>query len=187
MIEEEGLEVDVDLEYATIVELHQEMGSILTRDSIELSCVIPAISKWSTATQIEHVLLANQMVTRGLLALAAGKFEGAKAGDMNRLGRLLLGRGIIPRGKAQTPDLFSPSPESDIATIVDMSATVSRNISLLKGHLQFISEMSEGFEHPFFGVLPAPVWIRFIHVHTLHHLKIVREILSHVPDKADSI
>lgn len=179
MSEDNELEVDVFVEYDHVKKLHKEIESILTNSDGLLSAVAPTVSHWSPSMQLEHICLANKMVTSGLLAISTSRLEITGTGNMNRLGKVLLGRGVIPRGKAQAPDQYKPDPESSVDSVRQLFEKVDDRLTRIGDHLESIAEMTEGFDHPYFGTLPAPVWIRFMHVHSLHHMKIIHDIIEH--------
>ncbi|NND71403.1 MAG: hypothetical protein HKN43_07475 [Rhodothermales bacterium] len=184
--DQQDLEVDVYAEYSIVSTLHEEMRVILDMEPGLLTTRAASVSDWSVCMQIEHVCLANKMVTSGLLAIATSGTGASRSGNINRLGLILLGRGVIPRGKADAPDQYRPDPESNLDSVRLLFEEVNGRLHKIGEHLDSIAAIREGFEHPYFGILPAPVWIRFMHVHSLHHIKIVRDILAEVDESFTS-
>ncbi|MEL7342597.1 MAG: DUF1569 domain-containing protein [Bacteroidota bacterium] len=81
--------------------------------------------------------------------------------------------GTIPRGVAQSPKSVRP-PE------VILTEDIRTQISQVRSNLQAFSTLPEraNFEHPVFGNLNRKKTLRFLEIHTEHHLKIIRDILG---------
>ena len=182
MIGEQSLDFDVYAEYDIVLSLHEEIAAILQQDSSLLEETAGDVSGWSACMQIQHICMANNMVTTGLLAIVRSELDGVRSGNVNRLGKVLLGRGVIPRGKADAPDQYKPQPGTRLETVQALFNKVDSKLVGIGNYLDDIAALSDGFDHPYFGTLPAPVWVRFMHVHTLHHLKIVRDIVAALDD-----
>ncbi len=181
---EYSLETNVAADFPVVLQLHDEISTHLDPGDTIISTCALSVSEWSIAKHLEHVLMANTSVSGGLKALVEGNLEVASAPDMSRLGKIILGRGVIPRGKAKSPEQFLPSEIPDSKHLREMHSLCSERYSFLENHLDAIQEMDIGFRHHVFGVLSAPVWVRFLHVHTLHHLKIVRDISKALVDQS---
>lgn len=176
MIQDNTIDTDVHADFPVVLELHKELQDFLNIDDEHLQAVAPDVSKWSIAKQLEHVLMANDMVTGALKALLNDQLPSATEAKINRIGKAVLTRGAIPRGKAKTPPQFEPSDKPERSKLQTMHDNCTSRYEYLGENLDRIQEMNTGFEHPVMGTLSAPVWIRFLHVHTLHHLNILREI-----------
>jgi hypothetical protein len=48
-------------------------------------------------------------------------------------------------------------------------------------HLAPLGAAEGRIEHPRMGMLDGPQWLRFVRIHSQHHLAIVRDILSSDP------
>jgi len=81
--------------------------------------------------------------------------------------------GKFPRGKAKSPKRVLP-PE-----IIETTA-IENQLRELKKNIEFIPELKEHqfFEHPFFCHLNKKQTIKFLGMHTNHHLKIIKDILK---------
>jgi len=86
---------------------------------------------------------------------------------------LVLMRGKIPRGKVKAPEVVVPNKTIEEAILLT-HITQTRN-SLLE--LESISN-NHYFEHPFLGKLKKKDTIRFLEIHTNHHLKIIEDIIK---------
>lgn len=81
--------------------------------------------------------------------------------------------GKIPRGKARSPSVVLPP---DNLNIEDLEL----QISLARHHVEKMDSLPQKayFDHPYFSHLKKKEAIRFLVIHTEHHLKIIRDILK---------
>ena len=81
--------------------------------------------------------------------------------------------GFIPRGKARAPKIVLP-PE----TILESDLKSQLLVAYEK--LNFIKNIHPKayFKHHIFGTLDKQQTLRFLEIHTKHHLKIVKDILD---------
>ena len=86
---------------------------------------------------------------------------------------VLLTLGAFPRGKAKAPKIVLP-PE-DITT-EDLQHQLKNAHESLK--ILVSLPKTSHFKHPLFGMLTKKQTIRFLEIHTKHHLKIIRDILK---------
>ncbi|MFS4482517.1 DUF1569 domain-containing protein [Hyunsoonleella sp. 2307UL5-6] len=93
--------------------------------------------------------------------------------DFKPIRTVLFTLGFIPRGKGKAPKHVLP-PE-DVT-----EADLKQQLAQAKKYLENIKELpkTSHFKHFLFGVLSKKQTIRFLVIHTNHHLKIVREILK---------
>jgi hypothetical protein len=86
---------------------------------------------------------------------------------------LLLTLGYFPRGKVKAPKYVLP-PE--IVTTEDLL----KQLETAKMHLDKLKSLPEKsyFKHFIFGMLAKNQTLRFLEVHSNHHLKIVNDILK---------
>jgi hypothetical protein len=84
----------------------------------------------------------------------------------------LLVRGKFPRGKAQAPSSVKPMEEDiiDFHQLHQEALDASEMLRHLKGR--------KFFKHPLLGYLSKKETIRFLKIHTVHHLKIMKDILN---------
>lgn len=82
---------------------------------------------------------------------------------------------FLPRGKAKSPKAV----DSDVSTISESSLQKLFKLtkSALDSQLKDINE-NQFFEHPFFGKLNKKVAIKFMAIHTNHHIKIIKDIIK---------
>lgn len=143
-----------------------ELGSYLSRENkVNLE-----ISKWSIYQQIEHILLVNTQV---LEMVEAGKTpEDQKSRSI--LSYVTLTFGFIPRGRAESPNYVLPE-SSDKNDLLKLIEKFKAQLIRVKSLETFNSNEVVG-NHPYFGGLSRSEWLRFIEIHTRHHLKIIRDI-----------
>ena len=79
----------------------------------------------------------------------------------------------IPRGKAKAPKVVIPTNEITLEALQESLANTYGAITYLKD-----CEENQYFMHPFFGQLNKKQTIKFLAIHTEHHLKIIRDILK---------
>ncbi|MDO7137374.1 DUF1569 domain-containing protein [Algibacter lectus] len=81
--------------------------------------------------------------------------------------------GFFPRGKARAPKSVRP-PETIVETEIHNQLQVART------HIKKLETLPENayFNHPMFGMLNKKQAVRFLEIHTNHHLKIISDILK---------
>lgn len=86
---------------------------------------------------------------------------------------LIIGR--FPRGKAKAPKITYTNE------VINENELLNQLI-LVKKLLSEIEQLAKNshFKHPIFGVLNLKQTIKFLRLHTIHHLKITDEIISSV-------
>ena len=127
-----------------------------------------AISASSVGWQIEHDLLVISSVIEGVKRSDPASYKWR----FKPLKYVILWRGVIPRGKVGAPKVVTPgeiTPES-----------LQAHVALCRQRLAELEQVGNHhyFTHPFFGDLKKKEALRFLYVHTEHHLKIIREMLA---------
>ncbi|MEP3838251.1 MAG: DUF1569 domain-containing protein [Algibacter sp.] len=86
---------------------------------------------------------------------------------------ILLPLGYIPRGKARAPKHVFP-PE------IIKSEDLKKQLQIGRIHIDKLTKLPENafFNHFIFGMLSKKQTLRFLDMHTNHHLKIVSDILN---------
>jgi len=77
----------------------------------------------------------------------------------------------IPRGRAKSPELVNPKEKLDSNTLLGHIVETRAQIDLLK-----VVSKDKFFKHPFFGHLKLMQTIKFLEIHTQHHLDIIEDI-----------
>lgn len=150
------------------------MADLARGPEAELAARAPAVSGWSVAEQLEHLLLVDRGVVKLLGHILDDPRPMPEAG-INLEGRLVLLAGYIPRGLAQAPAPHLPTP-SPAVVVRDGIPEIDRRLRELAPRLGELEGSRSRARHPRFGSLDGRQWLRFLAVHHHHHLKIVRDI-----------
>ena len=147
-----------------ITHLNQIESLISERDRINKD-----ISKVDVAWHLDHILKTINRITK---ALQESKPENYQS-SFNAARKMSLTFGYIPRGRAQSPAVVRPPDKILTEDIFSQLEEARKNIIVLND----LNRKSH-FKHPVFGIINKATTIRFIEVHTEHHLKIIRDILN---------
>jgi hypothetical protein len=149
-------------------EVLAEVTAILAEDEAALAASRAEISGWSIAEQLDHVMKVNSSV---LTRIAEKPLPLEK--PINMVGRVILAIGWIPRGKGRSPKSLRGAVASR-NDLISATARLRSQIDALSTEL--IARRDPVVPHPFFGGLTAAQALRFMVVHSEHHMKIVRDI-----------
>ncbi len=129
------------------------------------------ISKGSIGWHIEHCLLTINHIIAALEK--SNHHDYKRSFDLRR--NLVLFFGIIPRGKVKAPKRVQPQ------LILDEDI-LRQHILLTKKNLKLLNQLGSQhyFTHPFLGDFRLKPALRFMSIHTNHHLKIIREIVKSI-------
>jgi hypothetical protein len=128
-----------------------------------------AISEASVGWHIEHSLLVIKQIT-ATVAQSEPKLYKSKF-NMSRFFVFL--SNTIPRGKAKAPKVVIPADHITLDSLQESLKNTYQAIAYLKD-----CQEQQYFMHPFFGQLNKKQTLRFLAIHTQHHLKIIRDILK---------
>ena len=128
-----------------------------------------AISAGNVGWHIVHSCLVINSVCGAVLKSDPSKF--IKKFSFKAFLVLLLNS--FPRGKAKAPSFTMPSEELSPASILNSIQAARANIEALSK-----AEKNQYFTHPIFGDLHTEDTIKFLAVHTNHHLKIIKDIIK---------
>ncbi len=128
----------------------------------------PKVSAVSVGWHIEHSLLVINNIVKALSNSEPGKFE--QKFNFARL--IVMSIGHFPRGKAKSPKASTPQIFDKESLKVHLSNTIEK--------IKVLETMPEDryITHPFFGDMQTKDSIKFIAIHTNHHLKIMNDILK---------
>lgn len=129
----------------------------------------PTISKSSVGWHIEHTLLTMNLV---IGALQKSNPENYKR-TFNFYRVLVFAMNKIPRGKAKAPKIVQPKEDFNIESL-------KSHLEKAKAKLAELNSLSNKnyFEHPYFGHLTLKPTIKFLEIHTNHHLQIINDIIK---------
>jgi D-serine dehydratase len=128
-----------------------------------------AISQVAVGWHIEHSLLVIKQIT-ATVAQSEPKLYKSKF-NVKRF--IVFLTKTIPRGKAKAPKVVIPSEEITVDSLQESLKNTYQAIAYLKD-----CQEKQYFMHPFFGQLNKKQTIKFLAIHTEHHLKIIRDILK---------
>lgn len=127
------------------------------------------ISKVNVAWHLDHSLKVIIGISKQLIRSDISDYKP----DFNLARSILFTLGFIPRGQGKSPKIVRP-PETilieDITSQMDMAKELVAGLKDLPKNAHF--------KHPVFGILNKSKSIRFIEIHTKHHLKIIDDILK---------
>jgi len=128
-----------------------------------------SVSTSDIAWQIDHSLKVFNLVSETLLnsnpELHSSKF--------NKWRLLCFTLGYFPRGKVKAPKYIRPPEIISIEDLELQLRAAYQNVENIK-----LADENAHFKHFIFGVLNKNRTIRFLQLHTNHHLKIIRDILK---------
>ncbi len=136
---------------------------------------IPMMDKVNTTTSaatvgwhIQHSLLVINSIINGLKQSDPNTYQW----KFNLSRTFIWTIGKIPRGKGKAPNVVIPKEEITSALLKYRIAKAKENIASLAS-----AQKNHYFEHPYFGKLNLKPTIKFLKIHTKHHLKIINDIL----------
>ena len=127
------------------------------------------VSKTSVGWHIDHSLKVINKVCETLIISNPKEFQQG----FNLKRRIIFALGFFPRGKARSPKRVLP-PE--VILISDLKSQLEE----AKSNLKNIQELEEDcfFTHPIFKKLNKKQTLKFMGLHTNHHLKIIKDIIK---------
>lgn len=136
----------------------------------DLEKLDPATSSSPVGWHIEHSLLTIDKIVE-----AVSKSDPREYKWRFNFARLLVFTiNKIPRGRAKAPDSVQPKTEFTTATLkIHVAATTEKTRALNS------LEANSFFIHPFFDKLNLKPTIKFLRLHTQHHLAIINDIIKH--------
>jgi hypothetical protein len=128
-----------------------------------------SVSKSDVAWQIDHSLKVINLVSKSLILSNPIHYTN----QFNKWRFLLFNLNYIPRGRAKAPKMVAPPDEISKELLESQIQLAFENIEQLK-----VANKNAYFKHFVFGTLNKKRTIRFLKLHTNHHLKIIKDILK---------
>jgi hypothetical protein len=139
-------------------------------NKIEYSTVLnPEVSKGSVGWHIEHILLTTSLIIRAIEK--SNPLDYKSKFSFVKMYVFTLNK--IPRGKVQAPNSVRPVENFSEADIKNNFKTCCNLIDKLPSLKE-----NNFFVHPFFGHLNLKSSVKFLAIHTKHHLNIIDDILK---------
>jgi hypothetical protein len=157
---------------AELVRQLNTIESLLRRGDTFLITRKRSVSRWSVAEQLDHAT----KVCRSVLG-TLNKGEPLDAAGINFIGRAVLLAGRIPRGKGESPAAVR-GEQRPAAEILETLAACRELLKRWMDKTDRLPPKARVFKHPYFGALNTSQTVKFLHIHTAHHLKIVEEIVK---------
>ena len=82
----------------------------------------------------------------------------------------------FPRGKAKAPKSVEPAEIITNELVIETLSIASKSLSILDK-----CSPNQYFNHPFFGKLNVKSTHKFLKIHTHHHIKIIKDIITYTP------
>lgn len=135
----------------------------------------PKLDEWSYSEVYQHLIAANGLTLTGLEKCINGTARLIENPTDWRV-RLILYLGQLPPGDLKVPAIL----ESTIKKIDKAEAEkgMKHLLELVDGIMPRIhlAPINHGLKHPRMGYLNAFQWIRFMQIHTNHHIKQLNRI-----------
>ena len=148
-----------------LVSLVKKLENYIDRKDVRKATV----SKSDVAWQIDHSLKVINLVSESLFKSDPNSYQsGFKIWRF-----ILFNLNYIPRGRAKSPKIVRPPDNITTDTLTNQVSDAFENIERLT-----TADEKAHFTHFVFGVLNRKRTIRFLHLHTNHHLKIIRDIIK---------
>jgi len=143
-----------------------ELESYIDKQELSNETVSNATIGWQIAHSLKVIYGVTKTITKSNPKEYKWRF------NFKRMFVLTIGK--IPRGNAKAPKGVRPIEED--LTKEALLTFVERSQKSIKTALN--STPKAYFEHPYFGLLSRDKSIRFLEIHTEHHLKIIRDIIK---------
>ena len=134
------------------------------RNTIDLE-----VSKVPVAWHLDHSLRVINSISRALEQSDPAKFT--RNYSFWRIVFFMTKH--IPRGKGKSPKQVKPDEEITLEEL-------GRRLEFARKNIRMLNSLPKkaNFPHPYFGQLNLSQSIKFIRIHTKHHLKIIEDILK---------
>jgi len=128
------------------------------------------VSKASVGWHLEHSLLILNGSLKGLTMTNPQNYK--PKSSIKKF--IFINFGIIPRGKIKSPKQFIPLE-------IPTKKNLEKLLNLGKERLEAVKNLpSKSYiTHPFLGDLDKKATLKFLGLHTNHHLKIIGDILKY--------
>ncbi len=154
----------------SIQEQFLEVEVYIARGEDFVATTVPAISSWSVAQHLDHLLKVCGLVLGSLL-----KGEALEGDGVNMLGRVVLLTKLIPRGKGESPERVRGEKKS-ASELLALLVHCRKQLSEWRMKIEKPPENTLILNHPYFNRLNVKQSLRFLTIHNHHHFKIINEI-----------
>nr|WP_299387084.1 DUF1569 domain-containing protein [Allomuricauda sp.] len=165
------------MNYFNVSQLEQDIRfSFLDAEFAKIASYIPhrdalspKVSQVDVAWHLDHMLKTIIVICASLEASNPTEFKS----NFSIIRTVIYTWGDFPRGVAKSPRVVRP-PD------VILTENLHQQIKTAKESLLNIQKLHANahFEHPYFSIINKKQSLRFLKIHTRHHLKIVRDIIK---------
>jgi hypothetical protein len=177
--ESDAVDIDLSEELDALADFYDTTEAYLddlpTADLVEPT---PSVSDWSPAQHLYHIWRANASMLKAARLLASGRVD-AEPARLSDAGRRVLRKGRLPRGAAEAPEAVRPPDAPDRELLRETARRSREKLDAVADASAAVREADGGLEHPAWGVLTAPQWVRAARIHSEHHGAIVADIVGH--------
>jgi hypothetical protein len=147
----------------------EELVNTLSTYIDKKEVVNETISKAPVGWHLQHTFLAiDRIISQMQLSNSAEYKPSFSFAKM-----IVFAMGKIPRGRGKSPKAVNPTEVITTETIKSSIAKATQKINQLSS-----LQPNQFFNHPYFGKLKTAPAIKFLTIHTNHHLNIVNDILA---------
>jgi len=127
------------------------------------------VSKASVGWHIEHTLLTTILIIETMGKSIPQDYQW----KFNLSRTFVYTINKIPRGRAKSPKSVQPKGEI-------VADNLTNKIAIARAKVEALSRLERNhyFVHPYFGKLNVKPAIKFLKIHTRHHLHIIKDILQ---------
>lgn len=136
----------------------------------QISLLKPGVSKANVGWHIAHSLMVISFICSKIPTTDPSKVKTKN----NLIKWIVMTTGRFSRGKAKSPYHVTPKAEASLSSIARLALQARQDIN----DLVATAQPDQYFTHPIFGDLRLKQAVRFIGIHTNHHLAIIRDIVS---------
>jgi hypothetical protein len=129
--------------------------------------LFPEVSSSSIGWHIEHSLLTINLVTDTVKRSDPQDYKWS----FNFWRTIIMMTKKIPRGRAKSPKIVRPTADFNVNSLIDHINKTRQQIRILETCVP-----NNYFVHPYFNKLDLKSTIKFLEIHTNHHLKIIKDI-----------
>lgn len=129
----------------------------------------PAVSSSSVGRHVQHSLMVISGITNQLKKSDPFRYKYS----FNKKRTLVFLMNKIPRGKGKSPSVVNPA---EVLSTLDLQAMVE-SLKIIVEELKTFPKHSN-FNHPYLGMLHLNSSLKFLNIHTHHHLKIIKDIVQ---------
>ncbi|HOS47926.1 MAG TPA: hypothetical protein PLG57_04775 [Bacteroidia bacterium] len=127
------------------------------------------VSSSNVSWHIEHTLLTLRGVSNVLINSNPSDYKW----KFNYVRTYVLTFNKIPRGKAKAPDVVNPKVGIDKEALIALLSETRSKVGVAEA-----LPNDKFFKHPFLGNLRRKQTIKFLGIHTRHHLEIINDIIK---------